>query len=140
MTITLPYDPPAGDAFADNDGGNGTNSPPVGAPEGNPTETVNDIQRRDKTAIKQNWENIDFINQSIGTMAEQDADSVNITGGTIDAGVSVAESVNALQFGGVTAQAWYDAVLPVGTVQLAAVFSPPVAPAGLTDMCCVLWC
>lgn len=132
MTITLPYPTPAGEAFADNDGGNGLNSPPVGAPEGNPTESVNDIQRRDKTAIRQNVDNYKAINTALGTMAEQDADSVAITGGNIGAGVSVAGAVNSLQFGGVTAQDWYDALLPVGTVQLRAVFSPPVAPAGLS--------
>lgn len=113
MTITLPFPVPAGDAFADNDGGNALNSPPVGAPEGNAPETVNDIQRRDKTAIKQNVENIDAINQALGTMAEQDASSVAITGGTIDAAVSVALAVNSTQFGGLTLQALYDLTYPV---------------------------
>ena len=133
MTIVLPYPTPAGDAFADNDGGNGVNPPPLGAPEGNATSTVNDIQRRDKTAIKQNVENIDAINAALGDMAEQDSTAVSITGGTISAGVSVAEAVNATTFAGFTLQQLYDALLPVN-VAMQVTFSntPPVPPIGVT--------
>ena len=129
MTIVLPFPTPAGDAFADNDGGNGVNAPPVGAPESNAPSTVNDIQRRDKTAIKQNVENIDAINQALGTMAEQDASAVNITGGSIS--VQVDSAVDSDQLGGVTLQALYDALLPVGHVQMQSSFTLPVAPAGV---------
>ena len=133
MTIVLPFDPPAGDAFADNDGGNGVNAPPLGAPEGNATSTVNDIQRRDKTAIKQNVENIDAINAALGDMAEQDSTAVSITGGTIGAGVGVAEAANAAQVGGLTLQAIYDFEYPVGEgMKITLSNTPPVPWTGVT--------
>ena len=133
MTIVLPFDPPAGDAFADNDGGNGVNAPPLGAPEGNATSTVNDIQRRDKTAIKQNVENIDAINAALGDMAEQDSTAVSITGGTIGAGVGVAEAANAAQIGGLTLQALYDFEYPVGEgMKITLSNTPPVPWTGVT--------
>jgi len=111
MTIVLPYPTPQGNNLADNDGGNGVNSPPQGAPEGNATSTVNDIQRYDKTCIKQNVENIDAINQALGTMAEQDASAVAITGGSIS--VQVDSAVNSDQLGGLTLQQLYDLTYPV---------------------------
>lgn len=133
MTITLPFPVPAGDAFADNDGGNGVNAPPLGAPEGNATSTVNDIQRRDKTAIKQNVENIDAINAALGDMAEQDASAVAITGGTIGIGVTVSEAINATQVGGLTLQQLYDFEYPVGEgMKLTLSNTPPVPWTGVT--------
>jgi len=133
MTIVLPFDPPAGDAFADNDGGNGVNAPPLGAPEGNATSTVNDIQRRDKTAIKQNVENIDAINAALGDMAEQDSTAVSITGGTIGAGVGVAEAANAAQVGGLTLQALYDLEYPIGEgMKITLSNTPPTPWTGVT--------
>jgi hypothetical protein len=133
MTIVLTYPTPQGDNLADNDGGNGVNAPPEGAPEGNATATVNDIQRYDKTCIKQNVENIDTINQALGTMAEQDASAVAITGGTIDAAVSVAEAVNATQLGGVTLQALFDLIYPVtDSVVLRHIETPPPAWPGIS--------
>ena len=44
MTITLPNDPSIGDGY-DPVPGNNNSAPPTGAPEGNATSTVNDIQR-----------------------------------------------------------------------------------------------
>jgi hypothetical protein len=133
MTIVLPFPTPAGDAYADNDGGNAVNQPPLGAPEGMATSTYNDVDRRNMTAIKQNVENVDAINQALGTMAEQDADSVNITGGTIDAAVSVAEAVNADQLGGVTLQALFDLIYPVtDSVVLRHIETPPPAWPGIS--------
>lgn len=113
MTITLPFPAPVGGLYADNDGGNQSNQPPLGAPEFMATSTYNDVDRRNMSAIKQNVENIDAINDALGDMAEQDSTAVSITGGTIDAAVSVALAVDSTQFGGLTLQQLYDLTYPV---------------------------
>ncbi|MGI9487484.1 MAG: hypothetical protein ACR2RF_16720 [Geminicoccaceae bacterium] len=133
MTITLPYPTPQGQNLADNDAGNGVNAAPVGAQEGNATATVNDIQRYDKTAIKQGTENTLAINAAIGDMAEQDSTAVSITGGTIGAGVSVAEAVNAQTVAGLTLQQLYDLEYPVGEgMKITLSNTPPVPWTGVT--------
>lgn len=133
MTIALPFPIPAGNAYADNDGGNQVNQPPLGAPEGMATSTYNDVDRRNMTSIKQNVENISTINAALGDMAEQDSTAVNITGGTIDAAVSVAEAVNASQLGGVTLQALFDLIYPVNdSVVIRHIETPPPAWPGIS--------
>ena len=135
MTITLPNDPSIGDGY-DPVPGNNNSAPPTGAPEGNATSTVNDIQRNDKAAIKQNAENLAAINAALGTMAEQDANAVNITGGTIGAAVGVAEAANATTLAGNTLtqiyQTIYDGVWPVGSrMYFDNVTTPPPLPPGV---------
>ncbi len=115
MTITLPYPTPIADGY-DPVPGNNNSPPPTGAPEGQATSTVNDSMRDTKAAVNQNWQNVEAVNNALGTMAEQDASAVAITGGTIDAAVSVALAVNSTQFGGLTLQQLYDFMYPVGTV------------------------
>ncbi|MGI9484846.1 MAG: hypothetical protein ACR2RF_02985 [Geminicoccaceae bacterium] len=132
MTITLPYPTPQGQNLADNDAGNGVNAAPIGAQEGNATATVNDIQRYDKTAIKQGTENTLAINAALGDMAEQDASAVAITGGTIT-GATVDEAVNATQIGGLTLQQLYDLEYPVGEgMKMTLSNTPPVPWTGVT--------
>ncbi|MGI9490730.1 MAG: hypothetical protein ACR2RF_33510 [Geminicoccaceae bacterium] len=132
MTITLPYPTPQGQNLDDNDAGNGVNAAPIGAQENNATATVNDIQRYDKTAIKQDTENTLAINNALGDMAEQDASAVAITGGTIT-GATVDQAVNATQIGGLTLQQLYDLEYPVGEgMKLTLSNTPPVPWTGVT--------
>lgn len=58
-------------------------APPVGAPEFMPTTQVNNVQREMMSVIRQMGDEFDAKVAGLGTMATQNADAVNITGGTI---------------------------------------------------------
>jgi hypothetical protein len=59
--------------------------PPVGAPEGMPTSQVNNIAREMMSVIRQLGDQTQADIAALGTMSQQNADAVAITGGTITA-------------------------------------------------------
>lgn len=59
--------------------------PPVGAPENMPTNQVNNVQREMMSVIRQLGDTAMAAIDDLGTMANQNADTVAITGGTVTA-------------------------------------------------------
>jgi hypothetical protein len=59
--------------------------PPVGAPEFMPTAQTNNVSREVMSVIRQMGDEFDGLLDGLGTMAQQDATAVAITGGTITA-------------------------------------------------------
>ncbi len=138
MTVTLPHDPSIGDGYDTTPGGN-ADPPPKGAPEGQAPSTVNDAMRDTKAACAQNDANIVAVNAALGTMAEQDANAVTITGGTISGGtitsgatVAVAATLGDAT-NNVSLQGLFDLIYPVDdAVVLRHDESPPPAWPGIS--------
>jgi microcystin-dependent protein len=96
-----------------------TMAPPVGAPENLPTNQVNNIQREMMSVIRQLGDQTEADILALGTMSEQDADAVAITGGTVDAAhAGSGAGLTALP----VAQLTGDGLIP------AAVFPPEATP------------
>lgn len=122
----------------DADPGNNGKPPPDGAPEGRTSHgALSDICRRIMAAVYEIGSQLQTLTEdTLGTMAEQDADDVEITGGTIASGASI--DAAALKSGtipigrltdvqdeivagdadkvfGLTKQQLYDMIWPVGS-------------------------
>lgn len=69
--------------------GDNNSPPPVGAPEGMPPSSVNDIMREMMSVIQQLGQSTQDTFADLGTMAQQNANAVAITGGSIS-GVTLA--------------------------------------------------
>jgi hypothetical protein len=80
--------------------------PPVGAPEGMYPSTVNDTMREMMSVVRQLGDQTETSFGGLGTMASQNANNVNITGGTLKvSNATIVSTLNtsSVKTGGVTA-------------------------------------